>query len=107
MINFVNLITVYGNHYLQFKIKDKFWVYKFCARNQARKYMFMAQKYSVNKALNLAKKNCVDSFSLLTEWDGWYTPEMDKEDEQKELQLPLPLANTLVGDVRSICKKGP
>lgn len=82
-IQYVGLIELMGNYYLQFRVGDKFWVYKFYARQLINKIRYMI-KFSTWKALNQAKKKCVMSFHTPDgkEWFGHWLP--DRKDEPKQ-----------------------
>ena len=73
MITFVNMIGLLGNSYLQFKIEDEYYIYKFCCETTAQKIKYMVQ-FSSGKALNQAKKKANSWWKQSSEWNGW-TPE--------------------------------
>ena len=78
MIVFVNMIGLFGNSYLQFKIDNEFYIYKFYCDSAAQKIKYMSQ-FSPAKALNQAKKKSHSWWKQNSIWDGW-TPEGSKMD---------------------------
>lgn len=80
-IQFVGCTELFGNYYLQFKIHNEFFIYKFYCESVLRKTEQII-KFSTWKALNQAKKKNQGWWKQNTQWHGW-------DPEKIKLDVPL------------------
>ena len=69
-IQYIGHIELFGNHYLQFKIRNEYYIYKFYCESVFRKTEQIL-KFSNWKALNQAKKKCHSWWVQTKQWHGW------------------------------------
>jgi hypothetical protein len=101
VIQFIGLIDLHGNSYLQFKIDKEYFIYKYYCQSVARKIKYQVQ-FSSWKALNQARIKCNSWWKERKQWDGWSLPNKQMEPDprkqktkEKPVQTQMQMASIL------------
>lgn len=85
MIFFIGEIKLYGDIYLQYRVKNMYYIFKFTCWSTAGKTKKVSLK-SAAKGLNLAKIRAVGSYKIDHQWFGWEYLGEDIPKQKEEIQ---------------------